>query len=119
MRTITDTIATTLAAMMSDNDYTMYTQVTETVLRCFLGVGCVDRLVLKLLSYVVNVINHTCPAGMDHAMWAQQVPMHACSHCNQIHIYTYCKVTHTSVCTQMRHVHSIDCMRLHASTCTL
>ena len=48
-------------------------QVTETVLRCFLGVGSVDRLVLKLLTYVLNVIGHTCPASMDHALWAQQV----------------------------------------------
>eukprot|EP00611_Tribonema_gayanum_P021826 TRINITY_DN4283_c0_g1_i1.p1 TRINITY_DN4283_c0_g1~~TRINITY_DN4283_c0_g1_i1.p1 ORF type:complete len:658 (+),score=178.23 TRINITY_DN4283_c0_g1_i1:541-2514(+) len=47
-------------------------KVTETVLRCFLCVDSVDRLVLKLLKYVVTVISSTCPASMDHAVWARQ-----------------------------------------------
>ncbi|KAG5190422.1 hypothetical protein JKP88DRAFT_347596 [Tribonema minus] len=47
-------------------------KVTETVLRCFLCVDSVDRLVLKLLKYVVTIISSTCPASMDHAVWARQ-----------------------------------------------
>lgn len=50
-------------------------RVTETLLRCYLTVDAVDRIVLNLLDKAVRVVEQVCPAGVDHALWLQQAWM--------------------------------------------